>query len=127
MLSRLIIATAALLMATVAHAQVEVRPPVAIPTIPRVVAPPVAAPIPPSLNIPAAPVPTPPAPVPTPPLEAASPPPPPPDVTGGDSGDGPEACDCYVTEQEPVYENGEIVSWTSTRKWSGKSPDCCPD
>ncbi len=53
-------------------------------------------------------------------------PPPPPAAAEGDSGDGSDSCDCYVTESEPLYQNGVIVGSEPVRRFTGKSPQCCP-
>lgn len=53
-------------------------------------------------------------------------PPLPPEVIGADADGDSEACDCYVDAAEPIYESGQIVRWTTVRKWTGKSPSCCP-
>ena len=92
-------------------------------TMPPVVAPTMQPlPLMPALTLPQAPALTP-VPAPAVPVQVA-----PPLVAEGaaDAPDGSDSCDCYVTESQPVYENGGIVRWNPIRKWTGKSPQCCP-
>jgi hypothetical protein len=124
------LAMAAGLFSCAAKAQVAepVRPPPVSPTVPTVT-PPLAQPLP--LNPPSFPLPQPPLPLPKPVPVPAAPlavaPPPPPAAAESDAPDGSESCDCYVTEDVPVYENGVLTGSNSIRKWTGKSPQCCPE
>ena len=92
-------------------------PPVNVPTIqmltPRVTVTPV-----PVIT------PAPAAPAPAAPVQVVRPPPP--KETTADAPDGSSSCDCYEDLSEPVYENGEIVEYRPARRWTGTSPQCCP-
>lgn len=126
------LAIAALVFATPAFAQFAepIRPPPTgvAPFIPPIVDPPapIAAPNPP----PPAPVPiitpapVPAAPVPAVPVQVVPPAPP---EAGNDPPDGSDTCDCYQEDSEPITENGEIVGYRPVRRWTGTSPECCPN
>jgi len=53
------------------------------------------------------------------------PPPPPPRLSTPDAG-GPEACDCQVEVDVPIYEKGRIVRTQRERRVVGRGPQCCP-
>jgi hypothetical protein len=120
----------AMLSSTAASAQFAepVRPPT-IAAPPVVIAPPVQPlPLTPSPGLSQAPTAAPmiaaPLPAPATPLQVV--PPPPPAAAEGDSGDGSDSCDCYVWEGQPLYQNGVIVGSQPVRRFTGKSPQCCP-
>jgi hypothetical protein len=117
-----ILATFAVFFAGVANAQIAepIRPPMVI-TTPTVIAPTVQPlPMTPTLPLPQA------APTVTPalPVQVV---PPPPEAAESDTPDGSDSCDCYVTEDVPVYENGVQVGSNRVSRYTGKSPQCCPD
>ena len=118
-----ILATFAVFFAGVANAQMAepIRPPTVI-TTPTVIAPTVQPlPMTPTLPLPQA------APTVTPTLPVQVVPPPPPEAIESDSPDGSDSCDCYVTDYVPVYENGVQVGSNPVSRFTGKSPQCCPD
>ena len=108
-----IIALAAIAWMMDGTAQAQV---VKVPTGPAM-APPVAKPVP---TLP-----------PTIPLVPSAPPlhvvPPPPikDTRVPDSG-GADACDCYVSEQVPIMQDGRVIRYENRRRWIGKNTQCCP-
>lgn len=97
---------------------------------PEIVSPPTAIaptvqplPMTPTLILPQTPALTP-APAPSVPVQVV---PPPPAAAEGDAPDGSDSCDCYVTDYEPVYDNGVLIGSNPVRRFTGKSPQCCPD
>jgi hypothetical protein len=92
----------------------------------KAAAPP-AAPMPAMPTPPVVPAPAIPAPsvAPSAPPVQLVPPPPIRDTRVPDAG-GPDACDCYATEDVPIMSNGRVIRYERRSRWIGKSVQCCP-